>query len=263
MENRGLDNIISVSNQKGGVAKTSTCLNLGLSLSLLKKRVLLVDFDVQSNLTVSLGYPNTHSFYEVLQGNRNDLSKMIIDTRYENLRLLPSNENMVLLNKKYFGMTNFEYILRDRLNLIKQEYDYIIIDTPPSIEFFTLNALTASHLAIIPSQCEYLSAHGVNRVVKIIDLIKAKTNPGIDYRILITMYDGASPSSKLIYTKLSDRFKEKTFRTKIDFDVKVKESQIMNMPVACYNRQSSAAAQYMNLAREILSYRKNENIAGL
>jgi chromosome partitioning protein len=220
----------------------------------------LIDFDVQSNLTVSLGYQNTHSFYEVLQGDRNNLSEMIIDTRYENLWLLPSNENMVLLNKKYFGVTNFEYILKDRLNLIKKQYDYIIIDTPPSIEFFTLNALTASRLAIIPSQCEYLSAHGVNRVVKIIDLVKGKTNPGLDYRILITMYDGTSASSKMIYTKLKERHKGKTFHTKIDFDVKVKESQIMSLPVACYSRQSQAGTQYLNLAREILGGWKHVRI---
>ena len=183
-------NMVAISNQKGGVAKTSTCLNLGLSLALEGKRVLLLDFDVQANLTISLGYKETVSFYEVLTGAADGLEKSIIRTQYQNLWLFPSNKNMVLLNKKYFGASNFEFILKDRLLPIKDRFDYILIDTPPSIEFLTLNALTTAHLVVIPSQCDYLSAHGIDQILKLIELIKAKTNPFITPRILITMLTG-------------------------------------------------------------------------
>ncbi|MEJ2038322.1 MAG: AAA family ATPase [Desulfosarcinaceae bacterium] len=189
------NNIIAISNQKGGVAKTSTCLNLGLSLAMQGKRVLVMDFDVQANLTISLGYQETASFYDVLNGGNKTFSGMTLSTKYENLWLFPSNKNMVLLNKKYFGSQNFEFILKDRLKQIKDDYDYILIDTPPSIEFFTLNALTAAGSVIIPSQCDYLSTHGIDQIIKLIGLIKAKSNPLIESRIFIIMFDNQCTAS--------------------------------------------------------------------
>lgn len=246
------DNVVSISNQKGGVAKTSTCLNLGLSLAKQNKRVLLLDFDVQANLTISLGYNETTSFYEALNGNDDSVEKSIIKTKYDNLWLFPSNKNMVLLNKKYFGAHNFEFILKDRLIPVKDRFDFILIDTPPSIEFFTLNALTAAKLVIIPSQCDYLSTHGIDQILKLIQLIKAKTNPQIEPRILITMFDSASTASKMICAKLKRLYAGIAFNTLIEMDPRIREAQIMSMPVLEYNNQSAAGRQYMDLAREIL-----------
>lgn len=248
----GTDNIVAVSNQKGGVAKTSTCLNLGLSLALHNKRVLLIDFDVQANLTISMGYKESISFYEVLNGGGNDLANHIVQTKYNNLWLFPSNKNMVLLNKKYFGARNFEFILKDRLIPMRERFDYILIDTPPSIEFFTLNALTASRLVIIPSQCDYLSTHGIDQILKLIQLIKAKTNPSITPRILITMFDKESTASKMICSKLKRLYPGMTFNTLIEMDARIREAQIMSMPVLEYNQQSKAGLQYHQLAAEIL-----------
>jgi chromosome partitioning protein len=245
--------IISISNQKGGVAKTTTCLNLGISLALLKKRVLLIDFDVQSNLTASLGYKNTKSFYDVIQSGQNGLPAIINKTRYQNLWLLPANSKMVMLNKKYFGIKNFEYLLRERLNPIKEQYDYILIDTPPSIEFLTLNALTSSNFVIIPSPCEYLSTHGINQIEKIVKIIKKKANPALDYKVLITMYDKKSTSSNVIYNKLKETYSDKRFNTIIDHDEKVIESQIMSRPVICYDKNSRSGLQYISLAKEFIS----------
>ncbi len=246
------DNVIAVSNQKGGVAKTSTCLNLGLSLSLHDKRVLLIDFDVQANLTLSLGYQETTSFYNAINGGPDGLEKLAIQTKYPNLWLLPSNKNMVLLNKKYFGAQNFEFILKDRLLPLKDRFDYILIDTPPSIEFFTLNALTASQLVIIPSQCDYLSTHGVDQILKLIELIKNKTNPFIESRILITMFDKDSTASKMICTKLKQLYPGMSYDTIIEMDARIREAQIMSMPVLQYNQESTAGRQYLRLAKEIL-----------
>ncbi len=246
------DNIIAVSNQKGGVAKTSTCLNLGLSMALHDKRVLLIDFDVQANLTISLGYKENTSFYDALKADTDAVEKMAIETKYPNLWLFPSNKSMVLLNKKYFGAPNFEFILKDRLLPIKDRFDYILIDTPPSIEFFTLNALTAAQKVVIPSQCDYLSTHGIDQILKLIELIKAKTNPFIDARILITMFDKESTASKMIYNKLKQLYPGMTYETLIELDPHIREAQIMSMPVLQYNKESRAGRQYLNLAKEIV-----------
>ncbi len=246
------NNIIAISNQKGGVAKTSTCINLGLSLAMQGKRVLVLDFDVQANLTISLGYQETTSFYDVLNGSNKSFSDLTIETKYENLWLFPSNKNMVLLNKKYFGAQNFEFLLKDRLTRIKDDYDYILIDTPPSIEFFTLNALTAARSVIIPSQCDYLSTHGIDQILKLIGLIKAKSNPLIESRILITMFDEQSTASKMIRTKLAKLYPGMPFQTVIELDNRIREAQILSMPVLQYNQNSKAGLQYLQLAKEIL-----------
>ena len=246
------ENVIAISNQKGGVAKTSTCLNLGLSLALHGKRILLIDFDVQANLTISLGYKDTTSFYDVLNGGNRSIEDLTIQTKYDNLWLFPSNKNMVLLNKKYFGARNFEFILKDRILPVRDRFDYILIDTPPSIEFFTLNALTAAHLVVIPSQCDYLSTHGIDQILKLIDLIKAKTNPFIESRILITMFDKQSTASKMICAKLKQLYPSRTFDTLIEMDSRIREAQIMSMPVLQYNQQSRAGRQYHRMAKEIL-----------
>ena len=243
---------IVITNQKGGVAKTSTCLNLGLSLALQGKRVLLIDFDVQANLTISLGYQNTTSFYNILRDGHQDLASALIQTSYPGLWLLPSNKNMVLLNKKYFGKNDYEYILSKQLSFVKDHFDYIIIDTPPSIEFFTINALTTSDLAIIPTQCDYLSTHGVDQVLNIIDLIRKKTNPVIEARVLVTMYDETAATSRMIFTKLKNLHPDRIYQTVIPQDERLREAQIMSMPVINYDQKSRSGLQYMALAREII-----------
>jgi len=244
--------VITVSNQKGGVAKTTTCLNLAISLALLRKKVLLIDFDVQSNLTISLGYQNKASFFDMLNASPETGKRFLVETPYTGLWLLPSNKNMVLLNKKYFGAPRYEYILRDRLKTLDEQFDYILIDTPPSIEFFTLNALTISDLVIIPTQCDYLSTHGVDQVLKLIDLVRQKTNPSVTARMLVTMYDDRSTASQVIYKKLQQMYRDQTFTTLVHHDDKLREAQIMNMPVIHYDRNSRAGQEYMDLAQEVL-----------
>jgi chromosome partitioning protein len=245
--------VIAVSNQKGGVAKTSTCLNLGMSLAQKGKRVLLVDFDVQANLSISLGFRNASSFYDAVANVSKPLSDYIVQTAFSGVWLLPSNKNMVMLSKKYFDAGNFEFLLKDRLAAVLDAYDYILIDTPPSIEFFTLNALTAANLAVIPSQCDYLSVHGVDQVLRVIHLIGDKTNPDLKARVLITMFDKTSTASKLVFSKLRELYKDKAFNTVIEYDSKVKEAQIMNVPVMQYDKQSTAGLQYSALADEMLA----------
>lgn len=249
---RNNHNIVTISNQKGGVAKTTTCLNLGVSLALFGKKVLVIDFDVQSNLTICLGGGQERSFYDLLASEDEQITDYIVPTKYENLDLLPSNKNMVLLNKKYFGAKYFEYILKDRLRSVTDAYDFVLIDTPPSIEFFTLNALTTSKMVIIPCQCDYLAVHGVEQILKLIQLIKTKANPGIQSSLLFTMYDNESTASNLISSKLKEMYGKKILNTVIESDSKLKEAQIMNVPVIHYSRKSRSGQQYLELARELL-----------
>ena len=244
--------VIALSNQKGGVAKTTSCLNLGVSFSIMRKKVLLIDFDVQASLSNCLGCRQDFSFYDAISNNSGDISKAIIKTRYPNLWLLPSNRNMVLLNKKYFATNNFEYTLKNKLASVMDQFDFILIDTPPSMEFYTLNALTAANRVIIPSNCEFLSTHGVHQTVNYISMVSGRTNPTLDYHVLVTMVDDRDTVSKLIYSKLRKMYGDKTFQTVIGLDSKIKESQIMNQPVVYYYKHSSSGLQYISLAREIL-----------
>lgn len=253
-QNGSAKKVIAVSNQKGGVAKTATCLNLGMSLTAMGKQVLLIDFDAQANLSISLGFRNAPSFYEAASNPTKPLSDYIVQTAFPGMWLLPSNKNMVMLSKKYFDAGNFEFLLKDRLTAVLDAYDYILIDTPPSIEFFTLNALTAANLAVIPSQCDYLSVHGVDQVLRVIHLIGDRTNPDLKARVLITMFDKSSTASKLVFSKLRELYKDKAFNTVIEYDSKVKEAQIMNVPVMHYDKQSTAGLQYTSLAEEMLTH---------
>lgn len=244
--------VIAVSNQKGGVAKTTTCLNLGISLALLQKRVLLVDFDVQANLTISLGYQNMPSFYDLLNAGDEGPERFLVNPPYQDLWLLPSHKNMVLLNKRYFGAPQYEFILRDRLAFWQERFDFVLIDTPPSIEFFTLNALTASDLVIIPTQCDFLSTHGVDQILKLIELVRQQANPKVDARLLVTMYNARATASQVIYSKLQKIYAEQLFGTVVHHDDKLREAQIMSMPVRQYAPDSRAGQEYMDLAQEIL-----------
>ncbi len=243
--------VIAVSNQKGGVAKTTTCLNLGMALSQLNQRVLLVDFDVQANLTVSLGYPSKGSFYEALTSDQDAAVPSVIQTAFPNLWLLPADNKMVLLDKEYLRLDRFEHRLKSRLEAIPHPYDYILIDTPPSVGFFTLNALTAAQMAIIPCQCDFFSTQGVEQIIKVIRLVKGKTNPEIDFRVLTTMYDARSAASKTISTKLKEIYGARVFASIIALDSKIRESQIMRLPILAYSKDCPAAVGYLGLAREV------------
>jgi chromosome partitioning protein len=243
--------IIAVSNQKGGVAKTSTTLNLGAALAASGQKVLLVDFDIQANLSLSLGVREGRSFYDVVKEREKSLTTAVRPTSVPNLSLLSSNKGMILLNKKYFHAENFEYMLIDRLRFLASDYDHILIDTPPSVDLFTLNALTAAGRVIIPCQCDFLSTHGVDQILRLIEMIRGKTNPGIHAQVLITMYDDASAASQMISQKIQGMYQAQTFVSRIPYDNKVKEAQIMGKPVMHYEPASKAGKAYSKLAQEV------------
>ncbi len=246
------NHIITVCNQKGGVSKTTTCLNLAVSLALMKRRVLLVDFDVQANLSLLLGYRNSPSFYDALHGGDGKLDG-VLKNPLPNLWILPSNHHMSLLPKHHRHEKDYEYLLARHLEPLTERFDHIIIDTPPSIEFFVINALMASNMALIPTQCDYLAVNGVNHIINILRIIAEKTGKEIDYRILATMFERDNTASKVIFNKLSERFDEKMLRLAIEKDPKLQESQIVRAPVIYYDKTSLSGLEYLKLAKMVAS----------
>ena len=243
--------VVSVCNQKGGVAKTTTCLNLAVSLRLLKKRVLVIDFDIQANLTLLMGNKDSESFFDLLQSEDQLISKYIVKSNH-GIWLLPSNNKMALLAKKHIQDDNFEYLLRDQLKYIKPYFDYILIDTPPSGDFYTLNALLTSDIAIIPSPAEYLAMSGVNHIVNMIEVIAQKSSHKIDYKIPITMFEPDNTAAQVVLKKIRQEYKSHVFDTVIEKDQKIQESQIVNKPTIIYDKESKAGRQYYSLANEVL-----------
>ncbi len=256
IDDRGGFHTITVCNQKGGVAKTSTCINLGASLALLGKKVLLADFDVQANLSVLMGCRNNRSFFDVLEaGKPAELTKAILKVR-PNIWVLPSNSRMALSSKKYLNQDGFEYVLQKHLEPVKDFFDYILIDTPPSIDFFTLNALMASDLAVIPTQSEFLAINGVNHIENIIGVIGEKTGHRLDYRILVTMYDQQNMASQVIMKQLRHRYGARVLDLLIARDPRLQESQIVRKPVIYYDKGAVSGRQYLDLARRVDALRR-------
>jgi len=243
--------VITVCNQKGGVAKTSTCINLAASLSLLNKRVLVIDFDVQASLSILLGFDNKRSFFDVMHSGDESISKYILNTG-KKFWLLPSNSKMALLSKKHLNEEKFEYLLKDKLVEVHEQFDYVIIDTPPSGDFYTLNALMASTMAIIPTQCEFLSMNGVAHVEKMIGWIRDKSDHAIQDRVLVTMFNPGNTAAKAVFKNLGKKYADKLFDTMIEYDQLMQESHIVRRPVLFYDKKSISGKQYLSLAREVM-----------
>lgn len=244
--------VIAISNQKGGVAKTTTCLNLGVALASKNNRVLLIDLDGQANLSNFLGYLASQTLYEAVEAPEKPLTDFIGSTRFPELFILPSGKSLVLLNKKYFGAQGFEFILKDRISQIVREFDFILLDTPPSIGFFTLNALTAAGLAIIPTPCDIFSVHGVCRILDLAEVIRKTTNPNLESRILVTLLNSDAVASRVVYDRMKQMHLDRMLDTSIPLDPKIQEAQILRQPVLHYDKHSAAGEQYESLAAEIV-----------
>jgi chromosome partitioning protein len=240
---------IAISSQKGGVAKTTTCLSLGASLAEQGQSVLLIDMDPQANLTVSLGVnPETQRFAVSREG------PML------NLDLVPANQGLVVLDKALYGRRGYEQRLKDQLETIKCNfYDIVLIDCPPSFGTLTLNALTAADLLIIPVQCEYYAARAMRPVLKLVQLVRRKTNPQLTYRVLVTMYDRRNRISQIIFEQIQRKFNSALFETIIEIDTKLRESPTVGLPVNLYSPRTRGAQQYRSLAEELINHDKSRS----
>jgi chromosome partitioning protein len=246
---------IAISSQKGGVAKTTTCLSLGASLAEQGLSALLVDMDPQANLTVSLGVEpeaQRHTIGDVLLEQKS-LVAVSREGPMRNLDLVPSNQGLVVLDKVLYGRPGYEYRLQHQLEAMGYSfYDVVLIDCPPSFGTLTLNALTAADLLIIPVQCEYYAARAMRPILKLIQLIRRKTNPELEFRVLITLYDRRNKISQIIRQQVERKFRTSLFSTIIEIDTKLRESPTMGLPINMYSPSTRGARQYQALAKELM-----------
>ncbi len=248
-----MSKIISIANQKGGVGKTTTAINVSSLLAAAEKKSLLVDIDPQSNSSSGLSITNQNpSIYEVLIGTEN-ISDVIIESYMPYLDLLPSNINLVGSEIEMVDMEGRERLLKNALNEIINKYDYIIIDCPPSLGLLTLNALTASHSVLIPVQCEYFALEGLGQLLNTINIVKKHYNPGLAIEgVLLTMFDTRLRLSHQVAEEVRKYFGEKVYKTVINRNVRIAESPSYGKPIILYDAISTGAKNYMALASELL-----------
>jgi chromosome partitioning protein len=252
--------VISVANQKGGVGKTTTSINVSSSLAAAEKKILLVDIDPQSNSSSGINVRNySPSIYDVLIGEKN-INEVIINSFMPYLDLLPSNINLVGAEIEMVDMANREEILRRILDPIKESYDFIIIDCPPSLGLLTLNSLTASDSVIIPVQCEYFALEGLGQLLNTINIVKKHFNKDLAIEgVLLTMFDTRLRLSHQVADEVKKYFGDKVFNTVIHRNVRISEAPSFGKPVILYDAISSGSKNYMSLASEILERNSIEN----
>ena len=244
---------IAITNQKGGVGKTTTAINLTACLAEIGKKILLIDLDPQGNSTSGLGLrAGSATVYEVLMG-RATINSAVVETGIPNLRLLPADIRLAGAELELVDMEEREYRLKRVLQSLESEFDYLFIDCPPSLSLLTLNALTAAQRVLIPIQCEYYALEGVTSLVNTINRVKHTFNPGLDIEgVLLTMLDGRTNLGLQVVDSVKKHFKNKVYSTAIPRNVRLGEAPSHGMPIHVYDPKSLGAESYRQLAQELL-----------
>ena len=252
--------IISVANQKGGVGKTTTTVNLATILAKKGKKVLLIDADPQGNATSGLGVEKEVEFstYDILV-NDTEMKDAMQDTIIKNLKVCPSNINLAGAEVELVAMISREQRLREKLDLIVNEFDYILIDCPPSLGLVTLNAFTASNSVLIPVQCEYFALEGLGQLLNTIGLVKKHLNKNIEVEgALLTMYDIRTNLSNQVVKEVKKYFDDKVYKTVIPRNVRLSEAPSYGMPITEYDPKSKGAKSYIKFTKEFLKINEEE-----
>jgi chromosome partitioning protein len=252
--------VIAIANQKGGVGKTTTAINLGASLAANDLQVLLIDSDPQGNATTGVGVSKTEgrpTLYQVLL-EQQDISDAIVQTEFEGLYIVPSDKNLVAANLELVDATGRESRLRQKLAPIRDKYHYILIDCPPALDLLTVNAMVAADSILIPIQCEFFALEGVSQLLDTIDRVRESFGSTIQVEgVLLTMYDDRMNLTRQVEEDLRQFFENGVFRTVIPRSIRLAEAPSFGKPILSYDLRSRGAESYIQLAKEILAHEQS------
>ena len=252
--------IIAIANQKGGVGKTTTSINLSSCIAAKGKKVLVVDIDPQGNTTSGYGIEKNdldNTIYELMLGDCS-IEDCIIKDVIENISILPSNVNLAAAEIELIGVDKKEYILKNEIDWVKDRYDYIIIDCPPSLSLLTVNAMTTADSVLVPIQCEYYALEGLSQLIHTVNLVKERLNPNLEMEgVVFTLYDSRTNLSAQVVENVKSHLNQKVYRTVIPRNIRLAEAPSYGQPINIYDPKSAGAESYLALAEEVID-RKGE-----
>ncbi len=248
--------IIAIANQKGGVGKTTTSINLSACLAEKGKKVLVIDTDPQGNTTSGFGIDKNdldNTIYELILGECS-ISDCIVKDVIKNVSVLPSNVNLAAAEIELIGVERKEYILKNEVDYVKEDYDFIIIDCPPSLNMLTINSMTTADSVLVPIQCEYYALEGLSQLIHTINLVKERLNPDLDMDgVVFTMYDSRTNLSMQVVDNVKQNLKQKVYNTLIPRNIRLAEAPSYGMPISKYDPKSAGAEAYKQLAEEVIN----------
>ena len=250
-----MSRIIAIANQKGGVGKTTTAINLSASLASLGKKVLALDMDPQGNMRSGLSVDKNeveNNVYDLIIGSA-DIKDCICENVLENLDVLPSNINLSAAEIELIGVENKEFIIKNEIEKIRNNYEFIIIDCPPALSMLTINAMTTADSVLVPIQCEYYALEGLSQLIHTIELVKERLNPSLEIEgVVFTMYDARTNLSLQVVENVKDNLNQNIYKTIIPRNIRLAEAPSYGMPINLYDAKSTGAESYMMLAEEVI-----------